>query len=183
MVLTVISLSNDDLPRMINGRPEDPIEKIPFNRTFKIERIQKSWENVGFLPFTRKCLTNNKVRSELGQTNPDEKLENLVKEYERLKIDLAAEGHNSECFDESIPTASKVAREETEEKMIQNLVDRGSTFSAYGLFMNTGNMMITSNSLLKASRKILLDREKDKVEKEIANVVEVQKKINIGLTA
>ena len=94
-----------------------------------------------------------------------------MKEYERLKIDLAAEGYISECFDESIPTASKVAREETEEKMIQNLVDKGSTFSASGLFMNTGNMMITSNSLLKASKKIL------------ANVVEVQKKINIGLTA
>ena len=64
--------------------------------------------------------------------------------------------------------------------MIQNLVNRGSTFSVSGLFMNTGNMMITSNSLLKASQKKLLDREKDKVEKEIANVVEVQKKINIG---
>ena len=49
--------------------------------------------------------------------------------------------------------------------MIQNIVDRGSTFSASGLFMNTGNMMITSNSLLKASKKILLDREKEKVEK------------------
>ena len=55
--------------------------------------------------------------------------------------------------------------------MIHNLVNRGSTFSASGLFMNTRNMMITSNSLLKASKKILLDREKDKVEKEIANVV------------
>ena len=106
-----------------------------------------------------------------------------MKEYERLKIDLAAEGYNSECFDESIPTASKVAREETEEKMIQNLVDRGSTFSASGLFMNTGNMMITSNSLLEASKKMLLDREKDKVEKEQANLAEVQKKIDIGLTA
>ena len=88
-----------------------------------------------------------------------------MKEYERLKIDLAAEGYNSECFDESIPTASKVAREETKEKMKQNLVDRGSTFIASGLFMNTGNMMITSNSLLKASKKTLLDREKDKEEK------------------
>ena len=93
-----------------------------------------------------------------------------------MKIDLAAEGYNSEFFDESIPTASKVACEETEEKMIHNLVDRASTFSASGLFMNTGNMMITSNSLLKASKKKLLDREKDKLEKEIANMVEVQKK-------
>ena len=110
------------------------------------------WEKVGFVPFTRKCLTNHKVRSELGQTKPDEKLENLVKEYERLKIDLAAEGYNSDCFDESIPTASNVAHEETDEKMIQNLVDRGSTFSASSLFMNTGKIMITSNSLLKASK-------------------------------
>ena len=152
VVPTVVSLSNDDLPRMINGRPEDPVKKRPFDRTFTIERIQKSWENVGFVPFTCKCLTNNKVRPELGQTNPDKKLENLVKEYERLKIDLAAEGYNSECFDESTTTASKVACEETEEKMIQNLVDRGRTFSTSGLFMNTGNMMITSNSLLKASK-------------------------------
>ena len=82
-----------------------------------------------------------------------------------MKIDLSAEGYNSECFHESIPTASKLACEETEEKMIQNLVDRGSAFSASGLFMNTGNMMITSNSLLKASKKTLMDREKDKEEK------------------
>ena len=76
-----------------------------------------------------------------------------MKEYKRLKIDLAAERYNSECFDESIPTASKVAREETQEKMIQNLFNRGNIFSASGLFMNTGNMMITSNSLLEASKK------------------------------
>ena len=80
VVPAVVSLSNDELPRMINGRPGYPIEKRPFDRTFTIERIQKSWENVGFVPFTRKCLTNNKFRSELGQTKPDEKLENLVKE-------------------------------------------------------------------------------------------------------
>ena len=99
VVLTVVSLRNDDLPRMMNGRPEDPIKKRLFDRTFTIERIQKSWENFGSVPFNRKCLTNNKVSSELGQTKPDKKLENLVREYERLKIDLAAEGYNSECFD------------------------------------------------------------------------------------
>ena len=43
VVPTVVSLSNDDLPRMINGRPEDPIEKRPFDRNFTIERIHKSW--------------------------------------------------------------------------------------------------------------------------------------------
>ena len=41
VVLTVVSLSNDDLPRMINGRPEDPIKKRPFDRNFTIERTQK----------------------------------------------------------------------------------------------------------------------------------------------
>ena len=67
VVPTAISLSNDDLPRLINGRPEDPIEERTFDITFTIERIQKSWENVGFVTFTRKCLMNNKVRSERGR--------------------------------------------------------------------------------------------------------------------
>ena len=67
--------------------------------------------------------------------------------------------------------------------MIQNLVERGSTFSASGLFMNTVNMMITSNSLLQASKKILLDKEKEKVEREQAKLVEVQDKIDMGLIA
>ena len=39
VVPTVVSLSNYDLPRMINRRPENPIEKRPFDRTFTIERI------------------------------------------------------------------------------------------------------------------------------------------------
>ena len=41
VVPTVVSLSNDDLPRMINGWPEYPIKKRPFVRTFTIEKIQK----------------------------------------------------------------------------------------------------------------------------------------------
>ena len=41
VVPTVVSLSNENLPRMINGRPDNLIEKRPFERTFTIERIQK----------------------------------------------------------------------------------------------------------------------------------------------
>ncbi len=60
------ALTNDDLPRIINGLSSDPIEKRPFLCCATKEKIFKSWLAVGFVPFTRNALLHKKVRHLLG---------------------------------------------------------------------------------------------------------------------
>ncbi len=54
------TLSNDDIPRIINGCPNDPIEKNPFSLCDTLRKIFNSWTKVCFAPFTRNSLTHKK---------------------------------------------------------------------------------------------------------------------------
>jgi hypothetical protein len=63
----VLNLDFSDLSTIVNGIPEDkPCNRL-FDLIFTKEKIQGSWAKVGFVPFTRNCLKDKKVRNkELG---------------------------------------------------------------------------------------------------------------------
>jgi len=71
-----------------------------------------------------------------------------------VKIKLKNEGINHEIFDIKIPHAYKAQRKATEEEQVQELVKKSATFSASGIFMHTGSMLLTSDVLLSASRTV-----------------------------
>ena len=69
-----LSLDFIDLVTIVNGSPDDPIKDRPFDCHFSKTKILSSWAKIGFVPFTRNCLKNPKVRKELGQPTRDEGL-------------------------------------------------------------------------------------------------------------
>ena len=73
----VLNLDFSNLPTIVNGRADDNKSDRPFDAHFTKEKILWSWKEVGFVPFTRSCLSNNRVRKELGQHKEDAVLENL----------------------------------------------------------------------------------------------------------
>ncbi len=63
----VLNLDFNNLATIVNSRPKDLARGRPFNFNFTKEKILWSWAKVGFVPFTRNCLNNKRVRKELGQ--------------------------------------------------------------------------------------------------------------------
>ncbi len=55
------------------------------------------------MTFTRHCLSNKKVRHELGQTSANEALERLQVQYNSLTSAAERQGLNAGVFDVSIP--------------------------------------------------------------------------------
>ncbi len=54
------ALTDDDLPAIINGHPNDPQEKRPFDLCATPQKIFKSWLKVGFVLFTRNALKHKR---------------------------------------------------------------------------------------------------------------------------
>ena len=50
---------------MINGKVSDTIENKPFDKYFINHKIQDAFYKVGFIPFTRKCLSNPSVQKKV----------------------------------------------------------------------------------------------------------------------
>ena len=148
------SLSNDDLPQIVNGMKNEPIEMSPFFSTFTKDKIINCFWSVGYAPFTRECLSSPYIRHELGETHEDNGgLDQLVNEYEEAKLDLKKEGFNVEgIFDAEIPTATNLRSKETEDEQVKALIERKGGFSASAIYTNIGTMCITSGAVLKAQR-------------------------------
>ncbi len=116
----------------MNGSATDAVADKPFDLHFTREKILWSWAKVGFVPFTRSCLQNKRVRRELGQHNKDEALEDLQVENDMLVEEIEAAGFNLGVFDASIPTAGHVTRAATETAQVEQLLKSGKAFSASG---------------------------------------------------
>ena len=129
---TVLSLDFSNLATIVNGAPDDLQENKPFDLHFREEKILSSWAKIGFVPFTRKCLTNSKVRRELGQHTHDERLERLLLTYELLVDEIETAGFNPGIFDAAVPTAVHVVRASTSEAQVRELLKSGKAFSASG---------------------------------------------------
>ena len=151
---TVLNLDFNDLATIVNGRAEDFARDRPFNFNFTKEKILWSWAKVGFVPFTRNCLNNKRVRKELGQRNKDEGLENLQLRYDILVDAVEENGFNPGIFDAAIPTAAQVNRAETEEEQVEELIKAG-VFSASGQWNNCESRIGNAGVTLKAQKKQL----------------------------
>ena len=67
---------------MINGKEDDDIFNKPFDRSFIKSKILDAFYKVGFFPFTRKYLTNPKVRHKLDEgINKSDELKKLEIKY------------------------------------------------------------------------------------------------------
>ena len=128
----VLNLDFSDLATIVNGTATDSISDKPFDLHFNKEKILWSWAKIGFVPFTRSCLMNRRVRKELGQNTRDEALENLQLCYDILVDEVEEQGFNPGIFDASIPVAKHVLRAETEAEQESQLLTNGMAFSASG---------------------------------------------------
>ena len=118
-----IALYPDDIPMITNGLPGDHPSKSPFKTCFSKTNILKSWSNIGFIPFTRKCLKNKSIRREINENNPqDSNLEDLNLQYEVLKDDLKESGLNEEAFHIEIHIAQPVDRKSNQEDQVEELM-------------------------------------------------------------
>ncbi len=129
----VLNLDFSDLPTIVNGTVNDSISDKPFDTYFTKENILWSWAKIGFVPFTRSCLNNEKVRKELGQKKADKALEDLQLWYNVL-VDSSIEGaaFNPGILDAVIPTAVHVQRSETHAEQVEDLINERKAFSASG---------------------------------------------------
>ena len=151
----VLNLDFNDLATIVNGRPDDDARDRPFDCHFTKEKILWSWAKVGFVPFTRNCLNNKRVRKELGQHTADEGLENLQRKYDLLVNVIEGNGFNPGIFDAAIPTASHVERAQTEEAQAEELVKSQKAFSASGQWNHCESRIGNAGVTIRAQKKQL----------------------------
>ena len=128
----VLNLDFGDLPTIVNGTDTDDVKDKPFDLHFTEDKILWSWAKIGFVPFTRSCLQNKRVRKELGQHNKDAALEDLQLRYNLLVDDIEGAGFNVGIFDAAIPIAAHVDRATTATAQVAQLLSSGKAFSASG---------------------------------------------------
>ena len=151
----VLNLDFSDLPTIVNGTSGDKERDRPFNAHFTKEKILWSWRKVGFVPFTRSCLTNKRVRKELGQRNKDKALEDLQFKYDVLVDSLESIGHNPGIFEATIPMAVHVERAETETAQVEQLLKSGKAFSASGQWNFCDSRIGNAGVTLRAQKRQL----------------------------
>ena len=177
----MLALHQEDLSVILNGLPNDPIDKRPFNRFFTSLEINKLWSNIDLSPFNMNALKNKKIQHEIGETESNihvgetsQDIKKLSEDYEATKIKLKGEGYNHEIFDIKISHAYKAQWKATKIEQVQELVKKGATFSASGIFMHTGSMLITSEALLCVSRTVLDNRNTKAKEKQYGGDLKLQ---------
>jgi hypothetical protein len=151
----VLNLDFSNLPTIVNGTSDDEAQDRPFNAHFKKEKILWSWRKVGFVPFTRSCLANKRVRKELGQHNKDKALEDLQFKYDVLVDALEGIGHNPGIFEATIPMVVHVERAETETAQVEQLLKSGKAFSASGQWNHCDSRIGNAGVTLRAQKQQL----------------------------
>jgi hypothetical protein len=151
----VLNLDFGDLPTIVNGTPDDSDGDRPFKTHFTKEKILWSWQKVGFVPFTRSCLHNKRVRKELGQHKEDTALENLQFRYDVLVDSIEGDGFNPGIFDAVIPMAVHVDRAETHAAQVEQLLSSGKAFSASGQWNHCESRIGNAGVTLTAQKQQL----------------------------
>lgn len=151
----ILNLDFSDLATIVNGVPDDRLCDRPFDCHFTKEKVLASWAKVGFVPFSRNCLNNVKVRKELGQHIKDKALESLQFRYDVLVDAVEETGFNPGIFDAVIPSAVHVQRAATEEAQVEELLQNGKAFSASGQWNHCDSRIGNAGVILKAQKKQL----------------------------
>jgi hypothetical protein len=166
-VTAPLSIGFEDLATVVDGVDGDTLDLKPFSKFFTKERIVASWEKVGFVPFTRKCIFHKKVRHELGQQGlaRANALEDLQKRYDDLVAVAEDHGLNAGVFDATIPVASRPQRVTDEDEQVKKLLETKSAFSASGLWNFCGTRIGNANVVLRAQKhQVDLEAEKSAVQ-------------------
>jgi hypothetical protein len=168
-----ISISFNDLATVVDGKVGDPIDMKPFSKYFTEQRILGAWAKVGFVPFTRNCVNNRKVRHELGQIDKDVALEELYKSYEELVNTAESDGLNAGVFDATIPVAAPLQREPDEEDQVKQLLETKGAFSV-SRHWNVCGSRIGNSSVVLEAQKQQLARDAEKAAMQMENKVQRQ---------
>ena len=111
-MIPVAHFNNEDLPEMINGKQGDPIEDHPFDQTFNIKNIMKSFLAIGCTLFTRQALKHKNNWHMVGDGGASAEMEGAWKEmqncYAGLKPVVKNCGINYFVFNSQIPFYKKI---------------------------------------------------------------------------
>jgi hypothetical protein len=151
----VITLNFEDLATVVNGKEGDDILLKPFAKVFTRDQILRSWAKIGFVPFTRECIQNKKVRSELGQHVANDELECLQGKYDVLVTKAETAGFNPGIFDAAIPVAKHVERAEDEDEQVRLLLEQKGAFSSSALWNICGTRVGNAGVVIRAQREQL----------------------------
>jgi hypothetical protein len=174
-----VSMGFEDLATVVNGKQGETIENRPFDNNFTNAKIRASWVKVGFVPFTRNCITHKKVRHERGQREKDVSLENVHNEYEFLVEDAMLHGLNAGVFDASIPVARPVERVEEEDDQVKKLLETKGAFSASAMWNVCGSRIGNASVVLRAQKE-QLDLEAQKAEQVLKSKSEKRAKVLVN---
>ena len=179
VIKCVVGLTNYDLSVMINGKPSDPIDKNSFEKCFIKSRIQDAFYKVGFIPFTRKCLSNPLVHHELDENlTESDSLRKLQDDYITTTIEAEKLGFNN-VFIARLPKVKKHIMKINTKERVEELIQKNKAFSCSGLHLYMGTMVANSEDVLEAQKRVIQSRDQQK-QKSVnkANDVAYQKKQN-----
>jgi hypothetical protein len=125
----------------------------PFTTHFTQEKILNAWAKIGFVPFSRKCLYDKKVRHELGQADVNVDLENLHENYVQLVATAEEQGLNPGVFDAFIPLANTLDRAVDEDDQVKKLLAQKGAFSASALWNVCGTRVGNARVVIRAQRE------------------------------
>jgi hypothetical protein len=154
--LTKVQLTNFDLPRIVNGRQQDPDERRPFSRAFSKEKVHAANAKVGAVPLTRAALLNPRVRKELGPADEPGGVAKRIADAHAEHLVLGQElGLQTEAMEISLPKRFEqlVAPPTAEEEVISKLVE--GRCSAGSIWVNCGAVAFNSAVVNKAGCTIL----------------------------
>ena len=158
-----VSLGNLDLANIVNGWPDNPVDRRPFDKIFTPANVRSWWEKVGFLPMTRASLNNPKVRWELGEGGaPEEgtvRLELLLEEYKRVAAKASVLGYNGEVLDLEPARVEERHIPDGEDDQVKALVE-AKTINKAGTLFKCGTNMVNGRVMLRAKK--LIDEEATK---------------------
>jgi len=166
-------LSRKSYGILLSGRAADP-EKghiaIPpiFDSAFSYEKNIQSWEKVGAVPFTMRCLENRCVRREAedeSNDNPDLKLE---QDLENTCKELEGQGYMGDAFRIKLKRVSENILEQrlpesaTTEERVKAIVKGGVSLSS--VFYTIGPSCLSTDEMFQAMEyKDLLSKHKKDV--------------------
>lgn len=157
---------------MINSKKEDKIKHKPFDRYFTKTKKLDAFYKVGFVPFSRKCLTNPKMRHELDEeTSESGKLQSLQKKYIECTRKTKQLGFNK-VFNARLPKTQKLMIKSSMEERVEELINKNKAFSCPGFCVCMGTLIY--NSKKKVAQKEITRRKTSHKRKKMEKVASTE---------
>ena len=152
---SILSFGFEDfLAVIVNERTDDDISKRPFDKCFTEEKILQAWRKVGFVPFTRNCLSSKKVRHKLGQSSANVALEDLQDHFDSIMSAVEVGGLlNEGILDVTIPVARPLRRINDDDGQVQQLLAQTGAFSTSALWSTCGTRIGNARVALRAQKE------------------------------